>query len=43
MREVIRQHVEDRTFGVLGQPRVNVLLTNQALDARLGLLTTEGG
>ena len=43
VREVIRQHVEDRTFGVLGQPRVNVLLTNQALDARLGLLTTEGG
>ena len=42
-REVIRQHVEGRTFGVLGQPRVNVLLTNQALDARLGLLTTEGG
>ncbi|MFS0710170.1 potassium-transporting ATPase subunit KdpC [Brevundimonas phoenicis] len=43
VREVIRQHVEDRTFGVLGQPRVNVLLTNQALDARLGLLTTAGG
>jgi K+-transporting ATPase ATPase C chain len=43
VREVIRQHVEGRTFGVLGQPRVNVLLTNQALDARLGLLTTAGG
>ena len=43
VREVIRQHVERRTFGVLGQPRVNVLLTNQALDARLGLLTTAGG
>jgi K+-transporting ATPase ATPase C chain len=43
VREVIRQHVEGRTFGVLGQPRVNVLLTNRALDARLGLLTTEGG
>ncbi|SPU44066.1 potassium-transporting ATPase subunit KdpC [Brevundimonas diminuta] len=43
VREVIRQHVEGRTFGVLGQPRVNVLLANQALDARLGLLTTEGG
>ncbi|OMG60640.1 potassium-transporting ATPase subunit KdpC [Brevundimonas sp. ZS04] len=43
VREVIRQHVEGRTFGVLGQPRVNVLLTNQALDARFGLLTTEGG
>ncbi len=43
VREVIRQHVEDRTFGVLGQPRVNVLLTNRALDARFGRLTTEGG
>ncbi len=43
VRDVIRQHVEGRTFGVLGQPRVNVLLTNQALDARFGLLTTEGG
>lgn len=43
VRDVIRQHVEGRTFGVLGQPRVNVLLTNRALDARFGLLTTEGG
>ncbi|WP_312145138.1 potassium-transporting ATPase subunit KdpC [Brevundimonas sp.] len=34
VREVIRQHEEGRTFGVLGQPRVNVLLTNMALDAR---------
>ncbi len=43
VREVMRQHVEGRTFGVLGQPRVNVLLTNRALDARFGRLTTEGG
>ncbi|WP_313576277.1 potassium-transporting ATPase subunit KdpC [Brevundimonas sp.] len=43
VRDVIRQHVEGRTFGVLGQPRVNVLLTNRALDARFGRLTTEGG
>lgn len=43
VRDVIRQHVEGRTFGVLGQPRVNVLLTNRALDARFGLLPTEGG
>jgi len=34
VRKVIVQHVEGRTFGVLGQPRVNVLLTNMALDAR---------
>ncbi len=32
--KLIEQHVEGRTFGVLGQPRVNVLLTNMALDAR---------
>lgn len=36
VREVIENHIEGRTFGVLGQPRVNVLLTNRALDARLG-------
>lgn len=43
VREVIRRHVEGRTFGVLGQPRVNVLLTNRALDARFGRLATQGG
>jgi len=30
----LQSHVEGRTFGVLGQPRVNVLMTNLALDAR---------
>lgn len=30
--QVIAQHTEGRTFGVLGQPRVNVLQTNLALD-----------
>ncbi len=43
VREVIRRHVEGRTFGVLGQPRVNVLLTNRTLDARLGRPATQGG
>ena len=43
VREVIREHEEGRTFGVLGQPRVNVLLTNMALDARFGRRTAEGG
>jgi len=41
--QVIEQRVEGRTFGVLGQPRVNVLLTNMALDARFGRRTAEGG
>jgi K+-transporting ATPase ATPase C chain len=40
--QVIEQHVEGRTFGVLGQPRVNVLLTNMALDARFARHAAEG-
>lgn len=42
VRKVIEQHVEGRTFGVMGQPRVNVLLTNMALDARFSRPATEG-
>ena len=42
VREVVQQHVEGRTFGVLGQPRVNVLLTNMALDARFARPAAEG-
>ncbi|QTC86711.1 potassium-transporting ATPase subunit KdpC [Brevundimonas pondensis] len=42
VREVVEQHVEGRTFGVLGQPRVNVLLTNRALDARFARPAAEG-
>ncbi len=40
--KVIEQHIEGRTFGVLGQPRVNVLLTNMALDARFARPAAEG-
>jgi K+-transporting ATPase ATPase C chain len=31
--ELVQECVEERQFGLLGQPRVNVLLLNRALDA----------
>ncbi len=43
VREVIDKHIEGRTFGVLGQPRVNVLLANRALDARFGRSVAQSG
>ncbi len=36
VRAVIDENIEGRTFGILGEPRVNVLLVNLALDRQFG-------
>jgi K+-transporting ATPase ATPase C chain len=43
LQGLVEQYTEGRTFGILGEPRVNVLLLNLALDEQYPLSNAESG
>ena len=43
VKTVVDANVEGRTFGILGEPRVNVLLVNLALDRQFGRVASSAG
>lgn len=34
VKKLVQEHIQDRTWGILGEPRVNVLMLNLALEQR---------
>jgi len=36
VQQLVKEHTQERQFGILGEPRVNVLKLNLHLDAHFG-------